>query len=229
MKLNSIVPDKLRQYIREYVMYLYNAKMEDGEEDFQWKHPSDIEHPLQPGYPGDLKGFPYDSSQNKLPPHFTRSRSVAKPHFEMKQSELRQIIREEIEKQHVNEESVMWWTTLGLSFASFFMFALGAFGSAIKMEEPPHRLVIDLIKMLFESAKFRMLIARLARDKELVAAAKDPKMRRSKEWIKMVNARLTDEDKAFIKKAYYSRGDIRKRLGGQSKGAISDFLKDLGI
>ena len=55
--------------------------MEDGEEDFQWKHPSDIEHPLQPGYPGDLKGYPYDSSQNKLPPHFTRKRSVGKPHF----------------------------------------------------------------------------------------------------------------------------------------------------
>lgn len=210
--------DKLRQYIREYVMTLYQAKIADADVDYQWKHPSDVDHPIEP----------YDAD-NKLPPHYFRHRSVAKPHFEMKQSELRQIIREEIEKQHVNEESVMWWTTLGLSFASFFMFALGAFGSAIKMEEPPHRLVIDLIKMLFESAKFRMLIARLARDKELVAAAKDPKMRRSKEWIKMVNARLTDEDKAFIKKAYYSRGDIRKRLGGQSKGAISDFLKDLGI
>ena len=73
--------DKLKRYIREYVMYLYKAKMEDGEEDFQWKHPSDIEHPLQPGYPGDLKGYPYDSSQNKLPPHFTRKRSVGKPHF----------------------------------------------------------------------------------------------------------------------------------------------------
>ena len=210
--------DKLRQYIREYVMTLYQAKMADADVDYQWKHPSDVDHPIEP----------YDAD-NKLPPHYFRHRSVAKPHFEMKQSELKQIIREEIEKQHVNEESVMWWTTLGLSFASFVMFALGVFGSAIKMEEPPHRLVIDLIKMLFESAKFRMLIARLARDKELVAAAKDPKMRRNKEWIKMVNARLTDEDKAFIKKAYYSRGDIRKRLSGQSKGAISDFLKDLNI
>jgi len=63
---------KLRKYIREYVMYLYNAKVADADEDYQWKHPSDIEHPLQPGYPGDLKGFPYDSSQNKLPPHYTR-------------------------------------------------------------------------------------------------------------------------------------------------------------
>ena len=66
--------DPLRKHIREYVMYLYNNKMADGDEDFQWKHPSDIEHPLQPGYPGDLKGFPYDSSQNKLPPAYTRRR-----------------------------------------------------------------------------------------------------------------------------------------------------------
>ena len=73
--------DKLKKYIREYVMYLYNAKVADADEDYQWKHPSDIEHPLQPGYPGDLKGFPYDSSQNKLPPAYTRKRSVGKPHF----------------------------------------------------------------------------------------------------------------------------------------------------
>jgi len=73
--------DPLRQYIREYVMYLYNAKIADADADFQWKHPSDIEHPIQPGYPGDLKGFPYDSSQNKLPPAYTRKRSTAKPHF----------------------------------------------------------------------------------------------------------------------------------------------------
>jgi hypothetical protein len=72
---------KLRQYIREYVMYLYKAKMEDGDEDFQYKFTSDVEHPIQPGYPGDLKGFPFDSSQNKLPPAYTRRRSVAKPPF----------------------------------------------------------------------------------------------------------------------------------------------------
>jgi hypothetical protein len=64
--------DKLRQYIREYVMALYKAKMADGDQDYQYKFTSDIEHPIQPGYPGDLKGFPYDSSQNKLPPAYTR-------------------------------------------------------------------------------------------------------------------------------------------------------------
>lgn len=62
--------DKLRQYIREYVMYLYNAKIEDADLDFQWKHPSDVEHPIEP-----------EDVDNKLPPHFTRNRSVAKPHF----------------------------------------------------------------------------------------------------------------------------------------------------
>ena len=32
-------------------MALYNAKMKDGEEDFQWKHPSDVEHPI------DMKNY----------------------------------------------------------------------------------------------------------------------------------------------------------------------------
>ena len=64
--------DKLRQYIREYVMALYQAKIADADEDYQWKHPSDVEHPIQPD--------DYDSD-NKLPPYFTRSRSIAKPHF----------------------------------------------------------------------------------------------------------------------------------------------------
>jgi len=65
--------DKLRQYIKEYVMYLYNAKIADADEDYQWKHPSDVEHPIKP-YNAD----------NKLPPHYFRRRSVAKPHFENK-------------------------------------------------------------------------------------------------------------------------------------------------
>ena len=72
MKLGSQkIMDKLRQYIREYVMYLYNAKIEDADLDYQWKHPSDIEHPIQQR----------DIAKPKLPPAFTRNRSTAKPHF----------------------------------------------------------------------------------------------------------------------------------------------------
>ena len=44
-------------------MYLYNAKVADADLDFQWKHPSDVDHPIQPD--------DYDSN-NKLPPHFIR-------------------------------------------------------------------------------------------------------------------------------------------------------------
>ena len=64
--------DKLKRYIREYVMALYKAKIKDADLDFQWKHPSDVEHPIQPDE--------YDSN-TKLPPHFTRKRSVGNPHF----------------------------------------------------------------------------------------------------------------------------------------------------
>ncbi len=55
-------------------MALYNAKIKDADVDFQWKHPSDIEHPIQPR----------DIAKAKLPPAFTRNRSVAMPHFENK-------------------------------------------------------------------------------------------------------------------------------------------------
>ena len=63
--------NKLKQYIREYVMYLYNAKIKDADLDFQWKHPSDVEHPIQQR----------DIAKPKLPPAFTRNRSTARPHF----------------------------------------------------------------------------------------------------------------------------------------------------
>jgi hypothetical protein len=63
--------DKLKKYIREYIMTLYRAKVEDGKEDYQFKHPSDIEHPIQQR----------DIGRAKLPPAFVRNRSVAKPHF----------------------------------------------------------------------------------------------------------------------------------------------------
>ena len=51
-------------------MALYQAKIADADLDYQWKHPSDVEHPIEP-----------EDVDNKLPPHFTRNRSVAKPHF----------------------------------------------------------------------------------------------------------------------------------------------------
>lgn len=43
--------DKLKKYIREYVKYLYDLKATDGKEDYQWKHPSDVEHPI------DMKNY----------------------------------------------------------------------------------------------------------------------------------------------------------------------------
>ena len=52
--------DKLRKYIREYVMFLYKQKA-----DFQptYHYATDIEHPIQQGeYP----------SNNVLPPAFSR-------------------------------------------------------------------------------------------------------------------------------------------------------------
>tara|TARA_Y100001972_G_scaffold64088_1_gene78317 strand:- start:362 stop:559 length:198 start_codon:yes stop_codon:yes gene_type:complete len=52
--------DKLKKYIREYVMFLYKQKM-----DFEptYHYTTDIEHPIQQGeYPSD----------NILPPAFTR-------------------------------------------------------------------------------------------------------------------------------------------------------------
>ncbi len=59
--------DKLKKYIREYVISLYKIKMGDGSEDYQYKHPSDIEHPLQPD--------DYDSN-NTLPNPHSRKRSL---------------------------------------------------------------------------------------------------------------------------------------------------------
>ena len=53
-------------------MALYQAKIKDADLDYQWKHPSDIKHPLQPDE---------HDMNNKLPPYFTRGRSIAKPPF----------------------------------------------------------------------------------------------------------------------------------------------------
>ena len=52
--------DKLRKYIREYVMFLYKQKM-DFQPTYHFK--DDVDHPIQQGeYPSD----------NVVPPHYNR-------------------------------------------------------------------------------------------------------------------------------------------------------------
>ena len=43
-------PEALRKYIREYVKTVYDRKVDDMKIDYNFRHPSDIEHPLQPGW-----------------------------------------------------------------------------------------------------------------------------------------------------------------------------------
>ena len=43
-------PEKLKKYIREFVRTIYDRKVNDMKIDFKWRHPSDIDHPLQPGW-----------------------------------------------------------------------------------------------------------------------------------------------------------------------------------
>jgi hypothetical protein len=66
--------DKLKKYIREYIMSLYKIKMNDGSKDYSYKYTSDVEHPIQQR----------DIAKPKIPPAFIRNRSTAKPHFENK-------------------------------------------------------------------------------------------------------------------------------------------------
>ena len=68
----------------------------------------------------------------------------------------------------------------------------------------------------FQDIKFRKIIKRLAKNPELVAAAKDPSMVGNPKWRRIVDKQLTDEEKAFIKKNFYDRGKIRTGLGGPS-------------
>ena len=63
--------DKLKKYIREYIMSLYKIKMNDGKKDYSYKYTSDVEHPIQQR----------DIAKPKIPPAFIRTRSTAKPHF----------------------------------------------------------------------------------------------------------------------------------------------------
>ena len=57
--------------LKEFTRDLYNRKGIEGAEDYQWHHPTDVDHPIQPD--------DYDS--NMRLPTTNRRRSSMKPHF----------------------------------------------------------------------------------------------------------------------------------------------------
>jgi len=66
-------PEALRKYIREFVRTVYDRKVNDMKIDYHWRHPSDIEHPLQPGWyekgAGKLSAMPgREKANNKRIP-----------------------------------------------------------------------------------------------------------------------------------------------------------------
>jgi len=91
--------EKLRKYIREFVRTVYDRKVNDMKIDYHWRHPSDIEHPLQPGW------YDYDHTPGKLSamPGRAKANNKRLP-FPGKDYEDKEDIRKE-----VNNESLRNW------------------------------------------------------------------------------------------------------------------------
>ena len=120
-------------------------------------------------------------------------------------------------KQNINEEGPMWWAGMGTTAIGILMLAFWVLSTAIGFRQDEiHKLPKAVILDFFRDIKFRKIIKRLAKNSELVAAAKDPSMVGNPKWRRIVDKQLTDEEKAFIKKNFYSRGKIRTGLGGPS-------------
>ena len=91
--------EKLRKYIREFVKTIYDRKVDDMKIDYHWRHPSDIEHPLHPGW------YDYDHTPGKLSamPGRAKANNKRLP-FPGKDYEDKEDIRKE-----VNNESLRNW------------------------------------------------------------------------------------------------------------------------
>lgn len=84
---------ELRKYIREYIRSIYDRKATDGAQDYPWKHPSDVEHPMgknnsirqeikvQPPKSGDILTITTKGSfPNKSYVILFRNKSIVVPH-----------------------------------------------------------------------------------------------------------------------------------------------------
>ena len=118
-------------------------------------------------------------------------------------------------KQNINEEGPMWWAGMGTTAIGILMLAFWVLSTAVGFRQDEiHKLPKAMILGFFQDIRFRKIIKRLAKNPELVAAAKDPSMVGNPKWRRIVDKQLNDEEKAFIKKNFYSRGKIRTGLGG---------------